>query len=265
MMKNYTAPYINKRTLLDGTVRWEFRYKASRMQQPLRIALPDNATEPWYSPAYLTALTRTPLRPGKIRGVLQSLPFSLARCIGLCKTSGELARRHPAYQMQFDRAAEMLCMRFGWIDVRQLTPGAAAFLTSRSDRPQDVGAVLSAVLTHAARQRIGTWTGRRRVLPEQPRASAGPCSADQATSHKVITMPAKSNGSRKRLPGARRAVQLAEVVDLGADHGWPELTVPQIMVAAFRMGITLPSERVVRNSLNAAAGAGLIARPFRGT
>ncbi|RJK96609.1 hypothetical protein D3P06_17515 [Paracoccus aestuarii] len=78
-------------------------------------------------------------------------------------------------------------------------------------------------------------------------------------------MPGRSNGSRKRFPGAQRAIQFAEVVDLGADHGWQELTVPQIMAAAFRLGINLPSERVVRISLDAAVGAGLIASSSRGT
>lgn len=244
------------------------------MKQPLRVAFPDNAIEPWYSPAYMAALTRTNLRPGKLREVLCRLPFSLARCIGLYKTSGELVRRTPAYQMLFDYAAEMLCMRFGWVDVRQMTPGAAAFLTSRSDRPQDVGAVLSTVLAYAARQGIGTWTGRRRILPVQVRTTADPgldhSPIPQPDSQKVISMSARSQGRRKPRPMSRvhvpeRAVQFAEVVDLGDAAGWPELTVPQIMAAAWRMGIALPSERVTRDSLNIAAEMGLIARTSRGS
>lgn len=69
--------------------------------------------------------------------------------------------------------------------------------------------------------------------------------------------------SRVHVP--ERAVQFGEVVDLGADAGRPELTVPQIMAAAWRMGITLPSERVTRDSLNIAAEMGLIARTSRGS
>lgn len=272
MMQSQTAPYMHQRVLTDGTVKWDFRFKTSRMKQPLRVAFPDNEIEPWYSSAYALALTRTKLRPGKIREVLQSLPFSLARCIGLYKTSGELARRTPTYQMVFDNAAEMLCMRFGWVDVRQMTPGAAAFLTSRSDRPQDVGAVLSVVLAHAARQGIGAWTGQRRILSVPARTTAGPAldHSPIPDSQKVISMSARSQGRRKPRPMSRvhvpeRAVQFAEVVGQGADAGWPELTVPQIMTAAWRMGIALPSERVTRDSLNTAVEMGLIARTARGT
>ncbi|TGN67328.1 hypothetical protein E4L95_05335 [Paracoccus liaowanqingii] len=271
MTMQQTAPYIRKRILDSGTVKWDFVYKAGRMKQALRIALPDNAIEPWYSPAYMTALTRTTLRPGKVREVLQSLPFSLARCIGQFKTSGELAKRSPAAQMLFDRSAEMLFNKFGWVDVRELTPGGAAFLTSASDRPQDVGAVLSTVLAHAARQGIGTWTGRRRVLPAQPRSGDGRSvdhrTAPQRSHQKVIAMPTRSQKPRpaSRVQMPQRAVQFAEVVQHGAHHGWPELTVPQIMAAGFRMGITLPSERVVRRSLNTAVEMGLIARTGRGS
>lgn len=70
-MQNQTAPYIRKRILESGTVKWEFLYKTGRMKQAIRIALPDDTIKPWYSPAYMTALTRTTLRPGKLREVLQ--------------------------------------------------------------------------------------------------------------------------------------------------------------------------------------------------
>lgn len=273
-MQNQTASYIRKRILESGTVKWEFLYKTRRMKQAIRTALPDDAIEPWYSPAYMTALTRSTLRPGKVREVLQSLPFSLARCIGLFKTSSELAQRSPAAQMLFDRSAEMLCRKFGWVDVRQLTPGAAAYLTSTSDRPQDVGAVLSTVLAHAAAQGIGTWTGRRRVLPKQPRVGDG-CTVDHVPllrplTHSAIAMPSKPSKPQKTRPVShpripQRAIQFADVVDRGAHHGWPILTVLQIMAAGFRMGITLPSERVVQRSLNSAVEMGLIVRKSSGS
>lgn len=181
-----TVPYVEWRATADDTWRAVFRRASGKTKTLLVIPLPDDIKEPWYSPAYLAALTRSQLRPGKIREVLESLPYSLARCIQLYKSSGELTRRSTATQMQFDRAAAMLSTHYGWIDVRQMSPGSAAFLTSTNAardhrcKPQEVGAVLTVVLDYAARQ--GTHTDlqaaleglqfrTRRVLPKQPRVT----------------------------------------------------------------------------------------------
>ena len=83
----------------------------------------------------------------------------------------------------------------------------------------------------------------------------------------MLSRPSKPQKPRpvSRVGTPQRASQFADVVDLGAHHGWPILTVPQIMAAGFRMGITLPSERVVQRSLNSAVEMGLIVRRSSGS
>ena len=88
--------------------------------------------------------------------------------------------------------------------------------------------------------------------------------------HGAIAMPSRPSKpqrprplSHPRIP--QRIIQFADVVDRGAHHGWSILTVPQIMAAGFRMGMILPSERVVQRSLNAAVEVGLIVRRSSGS
>lgn len=57
----------------------------------------------------------------------------------------------------------------------------------------------------------------------------------------------------------------ADVVSKGAAAGLTELDINQIMAAAIRMGIALPSQQAVRGYLNKAVDLGLIHKPTRQT
>ena len=57
----------------------------------------------------------------------------------------------------------------------------------------------------------------------------------------------------------------ADVVIAGAAAGFPELEINQIMAAAIRMGIDVPTQQTVRNYLNKAVDLKMIAKPSRQT
>ena len=57
----------------------------------------------------------------------------------------------------------------------------------------------------------------------------------------------------------------AEVVIAGAAAGYSELEINQIMAAATRMGIEVPTQQTVRGYLNKAVELGLIKKPSRQT
>lgn len=55
----------------------------------------------------------------------------------------------------------------------------------------------------------------------------------------------------------------ADVVVKGAEAGLEELSINQIMAAALRMGMEVPTQQTVRGYLNKAAQLGLISKPGR--
>lgn len=57
----------------------------------------------------------------------------------------------------------------------------------------------------------------------------------------------------------------ADVVQKGAEAGYDELTINQIMAAATRMGIEVPTQQTVRGYLNKAVELGMISKPSRQT
>jgi hypothetical protein len=57
----------------------------------------------------------------------------------------------------------------------------------------------------------------------------------------------------------------ADVVIAGAAAGFAELEINQIMAAAIRMGIEVPTQQTVRNYLNKAVDLKLISKPSRQT
>lgn len=61
------------------------------------------------------------------------------------------------------------------------------------------------------------------------------------------------------------AKEFAEVVAKGAAAGVTELDINQIMAAAMRMGIEVPTQQTVRDYLNKAVKLGLLTKPTRQT
>jgi hypothetical protein len=59
------------------------------------------------------------------------------------------------------------------------------------------------------------------------------------------------------------AREYAAVVVKGAEAGFAELTINQIMAAAMRMGMVVPTQPTVRSYLNEAVKLGLISKPGR--
>lgn len=55
----------------------------------------------------------------------------------------------------------------------------------------------------------------------------------------------------------------ADVVRKGAEAGYDELDINQIIAAATRMGIDVPTPQTVRNYLNKAVAEGMISKPSR--
>lgn len=62
-----------------------------------------------------------------------------------------------------------------------------------------------------------------------------------------------------------QAAAFAEVVRKGAEAGHEELDINQIMAAAIRMGMEVPTQQTVRNYLNKAVELGMIKKPTRQT
>lgn len=61
------------------------------------------------------------------------------------------------------------------------------------------------------------------------------------------------------------AQEYADVVKAGKDAGFDELNINQIMAAATRMGIKVPTQQTVRGYLNKAKKLGLLDKPTRQT
>ena len=57
----------------------------------------------------------------------------------------------------------------------------------------------------------------------------------------------------------------ADVIRKGAEAGFPELEINQIMAAAIRMGIEVPTQQTVRGYLNKAVELGMVSKPSRQT
>lgn len=57
----------------------------------------------------------------------------------------------------------------------------------------------------------------------------------------------------------------ADVIRKGAEAGFAELEINQIMAAAIRMGIEVPTQQTVRGYLNKGVELGLISKPSRQT
>ncbi len=62
-----------------------------------------------------------------------------------------------------------------------------------------------------------------------------------------------------------RAKEWAAVVRKGAEAGFDELEINQIIAAATRMGMEVPTQQTVRGYLNKAVQLGLIVKPSRQT
>jgi len=65
--------------------------------------------------------------------------------------------------------------------------------------------------------------------------------------------------------GADHAKVYAEVVRKGAEAGFVELDINQIIAASIRMGIDVPTQQTVRGYLNKAVELGLVSKPSRQT
>lgn len=65
--------------------------------------------------------------------------------------------------------------------------------------------------------------------------------------------------------GADHAKEYAEVVRKGIEAGMTELDINQIMAAALRLGMDVPTQQTVRNYLNKAVELNLITKPSRQT
>ena len=280
-----SIPYVRPVSNAAGVRRFEFWYKTRRMKKGIQAPLPDDLEEPWYSPAYFSVLTHTEQRQGKIRAVLECLPFSLARCIQLYKISGNFAKRSPSTRIQFDRAAEMLCMRFGWVDVRQMSPGVADRLTSliaaRDNRckPQEVRAAINTVLAYAARQ--GTHPELQAALEGLPFRSRRVLNWNNTDSHRqerhsptsrptiAASLPASRTSESKqrhlRSNVTDKAKEFIELVSIAASEGLSSVTIHQVMGAAYRSGMDVPKRQTVRNYLNRGVEMQLIERMGRTT
>ena len=63
--------------------------------------------------------------------------------------------------------------------------------------------------------------------------------------------------------GDDSAKEWAEIVTLGAERGYTELSINQIIAVASRMGKEIPTQQTVRNYLNRAVELKLIGKPTR--
>lgn len=69
----------------------------------------------------------------------------------------------------------------------------------------------------------------------------------------------------KTQSGTAAAIEWASVVAKGRDFNMNQLNIAQIIAAATRLGITVPTDQTVRGYLNKAVDAGLLSKPSRET